>query len=785
MSKNMADDYFSIGKSNRDGTLSPYSANMLSQNTPGLHSSLSWNDAPEYAGLTRSKSHTGNVIYRSVGVSKAQSDTKVYPYHTIHLTTPVPPNLKPSSPEDVLARITGKCIQCSSINSKKVQCPHLSSDSASVLSNNSNYLTSPTRRSKDFKIKSILSRKGNKSTQIESHFSNSVSFDTVNLRFSDDLNNYPLSSFSSEDDSDEDDEDSNTDCESRGRSAMSSSLLSTGISPQSRFARNSSRSPSRSLSPSTKSLPSIDMVTEKENNIKNFFSLKYPTSPIITHDACTLTRKHKLFDDMYANRLKSLEPKLHNRVIMCYVSGRKHTWVGIDWACNQLLEDGDSLIIVSSIKNPGRSLTRFQRRNSGDVAIISNITDNKIRNSPEYSQAVTENIMKYALSIINPNKIVKFTVELAIGSTTDVLTDMFELYQPSLIITGAKPGKAPPTKSWATKRLSDRIVVKSPVPTIIISPINMGLYESKLFKVLDKRMLFMNKKNLNTFNEADDLLNELDNVGVYNLDDQRAYIKKTANNDTFILKELESAINELNAKDDTNGNESDSSTSTYNSESDSDNDSAIDSDNISVDSANPPAFIANKNNINTSASFKLNRLELETQIDIYRQISKLESEPITENSFKDLLTVISDSAHKYGVQLAESAKMGGEESALVRTLTEAPEQVERRKSMVSATVEEDDFNEKLKKFRQQKKLEQQQQKNGKGSKSTPKIPKINIDSNVVTPSSSFSMSSSIGLKSSKSPLSPTSSGGVLTSVSSSDAKDVKKKKKGFLSFFKS
>ncbi|GMM47619.1 Jip4 protein [Pichia kluyveri] len=855
MSRGISEDYFLMTRTNRDGALSPYSSNMMSPNTPGggLHPTLSWGETPEFAGLTKTKSHTGNTVFKSVNLGKVQRDTKVYPYHTIHLTTPPPNYLLPVSPEDLLAKITGRCVECSNrMNSK---CTHLPSQSSELDSSSLNKhiplisknsfsgsLSAPSTANSINKKKSILSKRGNENAHIESHFSNSVSFDTVNLKFSDDLNNYPLSSFS--DSGDEADIDNNTDDnlsnkdsqdndfdDSRGRSKSKSKILNN---------RHSSKSPSRSLSPRANMiLPSdLDMVSQKHNSMRHLFSLKYPTSPIITHDACTITKKHKFFDDMYAGRLRSLSPKLKNRNIMCHVSGRKHTWVGIDWVCNQFLEDGDTIIIVAAIKNPGRSLSRYQRRNSSDVAYVSNITENKIRNSPEYAQTVSENIMKYALSIINPDRIVKITVELAIGSTSDVFNDMFDLYQPSLIIIGTKPGKVPPTKSWATKRLTDRIVVTSPVPTIIISPINMGLYENKLFKVLDKRMKFMNRDNPNTVYENDELLSELDNIGVYSLEDQREYIKKTAVNDKVILNELNSVIKEMKHVEEESGFSSniddDDDDDESNDEERSDYEPSIDSfeskslsssneskhlsedksknlqypkltieksnsdrsdDDISVDSSNPPPLVVNNTNtdITTSnPSFKLKRLELQTQIEIYKAVAKLESETLHEDSFKQLLTVISDSAHKYGVQLAESAKLGGEESQLVRTLTGAPEQLQRTKSMVSDKVEEDDFNEKLKRFRQQKKLKQQQDKINKnniiaGNSSRKSVPKINIDS----PSVNSSVGSS--LKKSKSPVISISSGsisgntGIHGTLSGSDSKSSssssKKKKKKFFGLF--
>lgn len=810
MSKNTVDDYFSMTRNNRDGALSPYSTN-------GLYPSLSWGDTPEFAGLTKTKSHTGKIVYKSANMSRSQADTKVYPYHTVHLTVAPPEKLRPLTPEDVLVKTTGKCLDCSSISGAK--CIHFAQDN---YTHDGILLQSPGGR-KDVPLKSILLKKDKKSL-IDSKFSNSVGFDTVNLKYSDDLSNYPSSAFSCSDNDDlDDDKLFNNDEMSRGRAS--------GRIP---LNRTTSRSPSRSLSPGSKSpnrIQNLDNFTPiQDHSYKNFFTLRYPTQPIITHDACTLTRKHKLFDDMYAGRLKYVQPKMQNRVILCYVSGRKHTWVGIDWACNQLLEDGDTIVIFASIKNPGRSLTRFQRRNS-DVAVVSNITENKIRNSPEYAKAATENIMKYALSVVNPDRIVKITVELAVGTTNDVFEDMFDLYQPSLLVTGSKPGKTAPTKAWSTKRLSDKVVSYSPIPTIIVSPINMGLFEKKLFKVMDKRMSQMEKDR---HMEDDEILKELDDVGTYSLEDQKAYIKQTGLNDVFIMKELQSAIDELDKHVKSLKKSDSGSTSEEEEEEDvdrkggedkevedeevEDESSSIDSrdhrfdnrsslsrtlsqnmssdnedseenesenDDLSVDSEAPPAYVASPTN---TPSFKLKRLELETQVKIYKEISKIKSTPLNEDTFKHFLSVVSDSAHEYGIQLAESAKMGAEESKLVRTLTGAPEQLVKKKSMVSVnTRQEDDFEEKLRKYRQQKRLEKQQP----SAKGKPlKVPKVNVESPSPTNSSRSSnflqkMKSSSSVKSG--PASSVNDGIPIDSSPGidqnlkEDKKGKKKKRKGFFS----
>lgn len=359
----------------------------------------------------------------------------------------------------------------------------------------------------------------------------------------------------------------------------------------------------------------------------------------------------------------------------------------------------------------------------------------------------------------------------------------------------------------------------------------MGLFEKKLFKVMDKRMSQMEKDR---HMEDDEILKELDDVGTYSLEDQKAYIKQTGLNDVFIMKELQSAIDELDKHVKSLKKSDSGSTSEEEEEEDvdrkggedkevedeevEDESSSIDSrdhrfdnrsslsrtlsqnmssdnedseenesenDDLSVDSEAPPAYVASPTN---TPSFKLKRLELETQVKIYKEISKIKSTPLNEDTFKHFLSVVSDSAHEYGIQLAESAKMGAEESKLVRTLTGAPEQLVKKKSMVSVnTRQEDDFEEKLRKYRQQKRLEKQQP----SAKGKPlKVPKVNVESPSPTNSSRSSnflqkMKSSSSVKSG--PASSVNDGIPIDSSPGidqnlkEDKKGKKKKRKGFFS----
>ncbi|GMM29577.1 Jip4 protein [Martiniozyma asiatica (nom. inval.)] len=521
-------------------------------------------------------------------------DFQRYAYHTVHLTEEPPNDLKPKTPDDILEQITGRCSNCISQD----KCPHVSEESSISA-------TEP---------RPILVRKS--SNNVDKQFQKSVSFDTVNTSYS-----APS--------------DSNLNLNSNLNNSNGNDSLNRGRwGSQNRSER--ALSPShRSQSPGIVDVPVSVSVSD----------CKYPTIPIITHDSCTLTRKHALFDDMYAGRLK-IGPKLPNRDIMCYISGRKHTWPAIDWCCNRLLEDGDSLIIVSSIRPQGRSLSRLIKR---DENLTYNITNNKIRNSPEWAQTTTENIMKYVMAILNPNRIVKITVELSLGSTDEVLTDMFNLYQPSLVVSGCKPTKSAPTKQFTTKRLTDRLVMTLPVPMIVVTSKNLDHYQIKLLKAVDKRMKYLrdNQKYARILN--DEILKELDEAGTYSLEDRLDYLRNQ--DDVEIQKELK-ALND----DDSNA-----------------------SDVSSVDSDPKPY---------QPIDLGLKTLELQSQVIIYKKFSEFEKFPLNESSFKNLLCGVMDTVHDYHLTLAEKSKTDKSADQAVRNLLEAPPRLHRTKSMLDNVVVE-------------------------------------------------------------------------------------------------
>ncbi|OBA19192.1 hypothetical protein METBIDRAFT_33404 [Metschnikowia bicuspidata var. bicuspidata NRRL YB-4993] len=302
------------------------------------------------------------------------------------------------------------------------------------------------------------------------NFDQRVSFDTINLRAAED----PTLSFL--------DDAARAEllasrrrmlaetADARGRGLDRDFLLvrSPGASPSGSPTRM--RSPHRSLDVST------------------FFrsQIQYPTVPILTRKCCTLTRLHQDFEPLYLGQLAEygLWPALRGRVIMVYVSGRKHTWVAIDWILCNFVQHGDTVVIVAAINHPlapAGSRTTWYPPPQAYPPKTEKVRQRQ-RNRPEYTKQIAANIMHYALSVVNPNAIVKITVELAEGKTKDVLKDMYKLYEPNIVSTGSKASarNSAPLKSWTSSRLSDRLVRIFPLPVIVVPAPNMGPFERKL-----------------------------------------------------------------------------------------------------------------------------------------------------------------------------------------------------------------------------------------------------------------------------------------------------------------
>lgn len=295
-----------------------------------------------------------------------------------------------------------------------------------------------------------------------------ISFDTIDIRYYED--NDPMAEFYDDDSLSlrmrrmSEDHDN-----SRGR-RRESDLKIPGISP----VRSPSASPTRMMSP--------------HRNMASMFRgmLKYPTTPIITHRGTAFTRIHYLFEDLYLGKLahKGLGPVLPRRVILVYISGRKHTWVALDWILRNFIEHGDSIIIASAINHKLASPSDGQTRYPSPNAYAPKTPRVRLRQRrrPEFVKEITRSVMHYVLNVINKDVIAKVAVEIIDSNTKDALKDMYKLYEPNIVCVGSKVNtkNSAPLKSWQSSRLSDRLVKNFPLPVIVVPALNMSEFEKKV-----------------------------------------------------------------------------------------------------------------------------------------------------------------------------------------------------------------------------------------------------------------------------------------------------------------
>lgn len=341
-------------------------------------------------------------------------------------------------------------------------------------------------------------------TITKANYEKRVSFDTIDIDYCDDFEddddsgNYHVSSANTN----FDDQLANS-LNSYASSLNPNDARGTGrgrspvMSPNS---RSPIASPSRrvvsSVSPSRESGPDFSREIARLLKQKR---IDYPTTPIITHRGCTFSKLHRQFENLYLGKLDNeangnLKPVLPKRCILVYISGRKHTWVALDWVLHHFIEHGDTVIIVSAIhsRQLAKTANNTRRRSSAYAKQVTPMTPRmrlRQRNQPAFVKVIAKNIMSYVMEVINPSIIARVSVELAVGKTKDVMKEMYKLYEPNLVCTGTKPNSriSAPLKSWLSSKLTDRLVKNFPLPVIVVPAMNINKMEDQLERDINQR----------------------------------------------------------------------------------------------------------------------------------------------------------------------------------------------------------------------------------------------------------------------------------------------------------
>lgn len=540
-------------------------------------------------------------------------------------------------------------------------------NSPSRLANQKNYLLSNVPAYKQIKVETVeANQPDNASLQ------NSVSFDTVALDF---------------DESGDDDDDYDYDCGfpdleeddgviSQNHDPRMNNYLRPGRGGESP-ARNScnrlrSPSPYRDLSPmrpaSFSSLSDIEGTGKKKLPTfdHNGWRTDYPTEPNVKHNSLATSFKHRDFDG-YVSKKDNL------RTLLVYITGRRHSWVALDYVIGKLLKDGDHIVILTRIpisykhKFASKIISKDESNTTSTTSFSHHLSNGKKNSRPNTSKSIktdtslfktiSDNIQKYVEFLIGDSKIVSFTIDIALyDSTSRLLKESVSIYDPCAIITSTKPNlKFQRKHTWNTSRITDRLVKNFEIPITVVPAFTLNQFELEFFEELvTKKRLTSNlskiKEKLKAFDHTSSSLPSL------------ASTRDTNTNTSSVLNSRNESITGL-----TNQETNDINTTGGEDEDFKSDDSSI---------------LSTESESSTSSSIK----DLTRTISNYKDIldkfiEDTEREPVTENTFLSKLNKVTDTSHKMSVKFLETSNAGGDGAALVRSLTGLPE-LSKQKSML-------------------------------------------------------------------------------------------------------
>jgi hypothetical protein len=197
------------------------------------------------------------------------------------------------------------------------------------------------------------------------------------------------------------------------------------------------------------------------------FRIDYPSHSAITKDSFTLSSEHREY--------KRYAKKRVPRTLMVYITGRRHTWVGLDFVIAEILRSGDRLVIISRIPSSFKDeLSKGGRHGELDPRIFA---------------SKAKRIQKYVQYISDPRIIFSLTIDIFFArSTTEVISESLTIYQPLLLFLAHKPNLRFVQKySWNTSRMSDRLVKNLYTPVVIVPATKMNAFEIQFFENLVKR----------------------------------------------------------------------------------------------------------------------------------------------------------------------------------------------------------------------------------------------------------------------------------------------------------
>ena len=268
----------------------------------------------------------------------------------------------------------------------------------------------------------------------------------------------------------------------------------------------------------------IDHRLEQKRDFFNYPTILFPPNKKKSSEGATPTIKfNPPIEDGFTPLTKSQKRKERvlsekvgfpntPRTILCHISGRKHTWVALDWALRTLIQNTDHIVVLANLprltKNnfedndsmserkrmlmmmdDSRSVSsaRISRSRSRSRSICTRRalslgpeeSDNKLKhqNFIEWTSGYTQNeierklqdLFDYVTLIIPQDRSVKVTVEILIGKTKKTLLEAINIYLPDFFVSSTlRWERTDNLVRWKSNFLTDKLCTNFPIPTFIV-----------------------------------------------------------------------------------------------------------------------------------------------------------------------------------------------------------------------------------------------------------------------------------------------------------------------------
>lgn len=212
--------------------------------------------------------------------------------------------------------------------------------------------------------------------------------------------------------------------------------------------------------------------------------------------------------------IKMSDPTLP-RTIVCYISGRRHTWVALDWAVRKLVET-DHLVIIANIpKMTGR-------KDRSGVCVdgmewVSGYSFKEIDN-------IILNLFDYVKVIKEEHKALKVTIEISIEKTKGAIIDAINVYSPDFIVLGTlRWQRYENLICYRGNSLLDKICTTFSIPVFVVPARRLFALEREIEgSTLEKVIQIQNSK----LNDSNILMQEAQDLKMVSTDSFSFWSKK-------------------------------------------------------------------------------------------------------------------------------------------------------------------------------------------------------------------------------------------------------------------